>query len=472
MLKLYPYQETLVQEARKDIAGGAKGVLIQSPPGSGKSVVIATIAKYATDKKNHVLFIVHRKELVRQIEETFELVEVDKQYSTIITVGKAANRLDVLPKPTIIITDESHHSRAATYRKIYDRYPEAIRLGFTATPWRMSGKGFRDIYDTIIHGKQVDWLIENEFLAPYDYYAPTLSDMNVLKKSSTGDFTKDSMDKAVGKVIFGDIVKHYEELAEGRKTILYAHSVEASKEIAQTFINKGINAIHADAKTAPLKREAIMENFKNGDLQVLCNVDLVSEGFNVPDCSCVILVRPTASLVLYLQQSMRSMRYQEGKKAIIIDHVGNYSMHGLPDTHREWSIEDREKKKSNKSNNDVPIKHCSFCQMVNHSKVRVCEGCGEEFPVEQTEMKTLEDAKLEKIDTFSFQTDYQIIQLKKEYGSKKIEELKTIDDFFLFAKAHNFKEAWIKFRVPELSRASWPTFYGTINKLKKKYNLH
>lgn len=472
-MRLYPYQEDLVNQARLDISKGAQGVMIQSPPGSGKSVVIATIAKYATDKGNHVLFIVHRKELVRQIEETFQKVGVDRKLSTIITVGKAVNRLDWLPEPSIIITDESHHARAATYRKIYDHYPEAIRLGFTATPWRMSGLGFRDIYDTIIHGQQVDWLIQNNFLAPFDYYAPTLSDMNVLKKSSTGDYTKASMDKAVSRVIFGDIVKHYRELADGKKTILYAHSVEASQNIAQAFTDAGIKAMHADAKTNSAERDAIMEDFKDGDLQVLCNVDLVSEGFNVPDCSCVILVRPTASLVLYLQQSMRSMRYQAGKKAIIIDHVGNYSVHGLPDTHREWSIDDKEKKvKKNNTDNEVPIKHCLSCQMVNPSNVRVCEGCGEEFPVENSEMEVRADAKLEKVDSFEFQVDYQMLNLKKEYADKKVEDLETFEDYFLYAKARNIKEAWIKFQHPTLKKMGWPEFYSHLKPLKEKYNFN
>lgn len=472
MIKLYPYQKDLVKQARELISKGSTGVLIQSPPGSGKSIVIASIAKSATNKGNHVLFIVHRKELVTQIKQTFKEMGVNETYTTVMTVGKVANRLDKLPYPTIIITDESHHSRAATYRKIYDYYSKAIRLGFTATPWRMSGKGFTDIYDDIIHGKQVDWLINNKFLAPFEYYAPTLTDIDALKKSSTGDYTKKSMDQAVSKVIFGDVVKHYKALANGRKTILYAHSVESSMEIAQTFRSRGINAIHADAKTPPKERDSIMKSFRKGEIEVLCNVDLVSEGFNVPDCSCVILVRPTASLVLYLQQAMRAMRYQDNKDAIIIDHVGNYSIHGLPNTERIWSIEDKEVKQSNKSNNEIPIKHCLNCHIVNHSVARHCVGCNEEFPIESSEMETIDDAKLEKIDAFKFKTSYEIIRLKKEYQDKRVEDLETIDDLFLFAKARGFKDSWVKFQSPRLKNMNWPNFYAEIKKLKLKYNIN
>ena len=468
-IKLYPYQKKLVNEARSYIAKGSKGVLIQSPPGSGKSVVIAKIAKSATDKKNHVMFIVHRKELVKQINETFKIVGVDPNYSTIMTVGKVANRLEVLPVPTIIITDETHHSRAATYKKVYDYHPDAIRLGFTATPWRMSGKGFKDIYDSIVLGEQVDWLIDNKFLAPYEYYAPNLTDLDELKKASTGDYTKKSMDKAVSNVIFGDIVKHYQKLASDKKAILYAHSVDASYEIAEAFKANGIKAIHADAKTPAKERDEIMNNFKNGDLQVLCNVDLVSEGFNVPDCSCVILVRPTASLVLYLQQSMRAMRYQDGKKATIIDHVGNVTMHKPPSHPHDWSIEDRAKqtKKSN-TTNESPHKQCEYCHRINPTAVIYCEGCGEEFPVATNNLE-FEDAELEKIDISGFKTNYQAIRIKRKYGNKRIEDLKTLEEFYLFAKSRNYKDGWIKYNFPPLKTSGWIQFNGHLNPLKEKY---
>lgn len=467
MFKLYPYQEKLVSEARQSIADGSKGVLIQSPPGSGKSVVIATIAKKATDKKNHVLFIVHRKELVEQIEKTFIRQQVDKEYATIMTVGKVVNRLDKLPYPSIIITDETHHSRAKTYKKIYDYYSEAFRLGFTATPWRMSGKGFTDIYDKMISGKEVDWLIDNNFLAPFDYYAPTLADLEQLKKSSSGDYTKQSMDEAVSSAIFGDVVEHYKKLANGRKTILYAHSVEASKKLAETFKEKGIEAIHADSKTPPKERSQIMSDFRSGKIPVLCNVDLISEGFDVPDCSCVILVRPTASLVLYLQQSMRSMRYQEGKKAIIIDHVANYARHGLPNTVHNWTIKDRAKKKK-KDSDGIPVKDCPSCQAVVHSRVMVCGICGHEFVAESSETQYV-DGELKKIDTVKFQTDYRKIRLQQKYANKKVDDLETLEDFYLFAMARNYKLGWIKFQYAPLRSADFLTLHSELKPIKQKY---
>lgn len=468
MFELYEYQKDLVEGARESIASGSKGVLIQSPPGSGKSIVIAAIAKMATDKGNHVLFIVHRRELAEQIEETFSQMGVDEGHSTIMTVGKVVNRLDKLPYPSIIITDESHHSRAKTYRKIYDHYEKAFRLGFTATPWRMNGKGFRDIYDDMVAGPGVEWLIDNSFLAPYEYYAPTLADLDELRRSSTGDYTKKSIDNAIDRAIFGDIVEHYKELASGKKAILYAHSVEASSELAQAFKDRGINAVHADAKTPERKRESIMSDFRSGKINVLCNVDLVSEGFNVPDCDCVILVRPTESLVLFLQQAMRSMRYQKGKKATIIDHVANYEKHGLPDTEREWSINDRPKKKRGESNNEMPVKNCLHCHAVNTAQARYCWSCEESFGFELKEMQSV-DVELKKINKVEFETDYSKIKLKEEYASKKISELETLDDFYLFAKSRGYKESWIKFTYEPFDGMNWPTFQSMLKPVKQKY---
>ena len=468
MFNLHPYQKEIVNKTRTAISKGAKGVLIQSPPGSGKSVVIADVAKSTTDKGNNVMFLVHRQELVDQIQETFDKQEVSPTHSTVMTVGKVANRLGKLPTPDVIITDESHHSRAATYRKIYDFYPDAFRLGFTATPWRMSGEGFTDIYDSMVAGKSVSWLIENNFLAPFDYYAPTLTDLESLKKSKYGDYTKKSIDEAIKGELFGNVVKHYRELADGKRTILYAHSVEASIHFAEVFKKAGIEAVHADARTNKKEREQIMEDFRSGKIQILCNVDLVSEGFDVPDCHCVILARPTASLVLHMQQSMRSMRYQPGKKAIIIDHVANYAKHGLPSTPHEWTIEGR--KRNSGTSDAIGIKTCSACFAAFPSTEEACPLCGHVIEKETKEPKLKEvDGKLQKVNEIEFQTNYEAIRLKKKFGEKEIKDLKTLEDFYLFSKARNYKETWIKYNFQDYKHKPFHALYSDLKPIKSKY---
>lgn len=446
------------------------GVLVVSPAGSGKSVVIAEIARLTTLKQNNVLFIVHRKELAEQIVQTFNKNEVDMNFVTIMTVGKAVNRLGELPEPSLIITDETHHSRAKSYLKIYEFYEEAYRLGFTASPWRMNGKGFKGVYDTMIEGPDVQWLIDNGFLAPFRYFAPNLADLSKLKKSSTGDYSKKSMDEAIEKAVFGDVVTHYQKLADGQQAILYAHSVEASKQLAESFKSQNINAVHADSKTNKLEREKIMSDFRKGDIKVLCNVDLISEGFDVPDCTVVILVRPTASLVLHIQQSMRSMRFKPNKTATIIDHVNNYKLHGLPNVDREWTIEDRKKQKK-KQDGTIATTECPNCFAVIQTNVKSCPMCGEKIETQANEPKELENvnAELTEVNQEKFKVDYSKIRLTRKYLNKSKDDLETLEDYYLFAKARGYKDGWLKFNVQELKQLNWPQFYSKIKTLKNKY---
>ena len=458
--RLHSYQQRLVDKSRKEIANGHKGVLIVSPPGSGKSVVIAEIARLTTEKGGRVLFIVHRRELINQIKGSFKRQGVNMDLVDLYTPIRARNRLKELNKPALIVTDESHHSKAKSYREIYDFFEDVVHLGFTATPWRLSGEGFTDVFDVMIEGQSVQWLIDNEFLAPFEYWAPTLADVKALKRSSMGDFTKKSIDEALGNTIFGDVVKHYKKLADGQQAIAYAHSVEASKEIARAFNAEGVEARHADAKTPDKEREQIMVDFKSGKIKVLSNVDLVSEGFDVPECSCVILARPTASLVYYLQQSMRAMRYRPNKKATIIDHVGNHIRHGLPSTPRDWEIGSREKQSRKQTEALTPTKTCPDCFAVVMSKIKECDFCGHEFQGDPQEKKKKE-MELKKIE---FHADYRNISI----AQKDNKELKTIEELVIYQKMRGFKFGWVYFQARKKGLLN--EYYKEIKHIKEKIN--
>lgn len=437
MFKPYPYQQELIDKARESLAKGNKSVLIVSPAGSGKSIVIAEIARLAINKGGHVMFMVHRKELVEQIKETFLKDEIDLSHTTIMTVGRIKNRLGKLPKPTLIITDETHHSLAKTYQTIYEYYSDVPKLGFSATPWRLSGKGLKDVYDDMVIGPSVKWLIDNHYLAPFKMYG-FQADTSDLKKSSTGDYTKKSMDDMTNKIIHGDIIRNWKDKANGRKTIVYCHSIEFSKKVAQWFNDAGIPAKHADSKTPAKERDEIMDKFREGKIKVLCNVDLVSEGFNVPDCSCVIMLRPTQSLVLYIQQSMRSMRYVKGKTAIIIDQVENYKNFGLPDADRQWSLNDRKKKKSSSKTIGPAIRTCDECFAVIPAQVTVCPVCGAEIKVEKKKVEIDEKAKLQEVTDFKLEVNNLL--------TKKPSELKTIGELKAYAKSKGYKPGWLYFQ--------------------------
>ena len=287
MITLYPYQQDLVNRARESYAKGFKAPCIVAPCGSGKSVMIAEIIKQTTDNHKHVLFLVHRRELLDQIEGTLTNHGVDMDYVELGMVMTVVRRLESYPKFDLIVIDENHHTLAKSYRTILD-YFDTYVLGFTATPIRLNGDGLGDVNDTLIEGPTAKWLINHNRLAPYDYYSIDLTDTSKLKKSSTGDYTNKSIDDSLGKTLYGDVIKHYKQLVDGQKTILYAHNVEYSQFFADKFNQSGIPAKHIDAKTPKAERQSIIDQFRQGTIKVLCNVDLIGEGFDVPDCTAAV----------------------------------------------------------------------------------------------------------------------------------------------------------------------------------------
>lgn len=441
MFKLFPYQRDLVDKARQSLAKGNRSVLLVSPAGSGKSVMIAEITRLAIEKGGHVMFMVHRKELVNQIAETFTKDGIDLNHTTVMTVGKIKNRLGKLPTPTLIITDETHHSLAKTYRDIYNWYSDVPRLGFTATPWRLSGKGLGDVYDDMVEGPDVQWLIDHNYLAKFAEYGYDGGDKSLLKKSSTGEFTGKSMDDYAKTIIRGDVIKTWREKADGRKTIVYCHAVWFSQKVAQAFNNAGIKAAHVDSKTPARERARIMADFKAGKITVLCNCDLISEGFNVPDCSCVVLLRPTESLVLYIQQAMRSMRFVPGKHAVIIDQVGNFKKFGTPATPHVWTLKDRNKKKGNGGGQaGPPVRTCTKCYGVIPAQARICPLCGAEVEVVKTEIDIDKQAELSDVTKFQpFKANYII--------TKRPSELKTQEELEEYARVKGYRHGWVWYQM-------------------------
>jgi len=426
MFKLYDYQQKIVDETREKLRQGNKGVLIVSPPGSGKSVIIGEIARLTTLKKNRVLFTVHRHELVDQITDTFNKMNVDHNYTTIMTVGRVKNRLDKLEKPDLIIVDESQHSRAKTYIDILNYWKDVPRLGFSGSPWRMNGQGFDDIYPEMIEGPSVKWLINNYHLAPFTYYAPqTLEGF----KKRNGEYDKKSVDEVLGSKIFGDAVSSYLSNANGKQAILYAHSVEYAKQYAVAFKEAGVNAASVDGKTPKVERDLIINDFRVGKLKVLCNNDLISEGFDVPNCEVVIMCRPTASLVLYLQQSMRCMRYVDDKQAMIIDHVGNYVRFGLPDDKREWSLTGC----NSKGKVDAPDIHtCQYCYQVFYQWTadNRCPYCGELKPEADPRTpegkKKIEQVKMIEIANRKVKKDDGLISIYEHFKARKAMQIGSV----------------------------------------------
>ena len=440
---LHDYQQTLVNRTRQSYANGYKAPCVVAPCGAGKSVIIAEIARMTTHKGNRVLFLVHRKELIEQIKETFEFNDVDLSKVQFGMVQTIVRRLEKIPKPQLIITDENHHGLAKSYRKIYDHFSDVPRLGFTATPIRLNGSGLGDVNDTLIEEVDTKWLINNQYLSPYKYYAPKLIDTQKLKLNSMREFSSTSVDQAMDdKTIYGDVIKHYRQLADGEQAIAYCHNVEASKEVSEEFNQSGISAAHIDGKTPKDERNNVIQKFRDGHIKIiqkfrdkkiriLCNVDLIGEGFDVPDCSTVIMLRPTQSLSLFIQQSMRGLRYRPGKTSIIIDHVDNVRRHGLPDDKRKWSLEG---KKTQSDEKEVPIKECENCFAVYPPNYKWCPECGHQPEVKQreTEYEKDESAELEEV------TESPVI--KVDFREPK--DCKNMKELYKLAKNRGDKPGW------------------------------
>ena len=217
-MQLRPYQNNLVEQLRAAWRNGFKAPCIVLPCGGGKSCILAEIARRTTYNGKRVLFLVHRRELVEQIIGTFCRWGVDMRYCDVMMVQTACRRKN-LPKPGLIMTDENHHSLAASYRKIYDRFPDVLRVGVTATPIRLNGDGLGDVNDKLLIGVSAKWLIENNCLAPYEYYAPDVADLTGLH-TKMGEYVTADVEKAmIKKAVFGDVISYYKRLANGRKAI-------------------------------------------------------------------------------------------------------------------------------------------------------------------------------------------------------------------------------------------------------------
>ncbi|MDE6780942.1 MAG: DEAD/DEAH box helicase, partial [Ruminococcus sp.] len=296
-----------MKKVHDSFRNGVKSACIVLPCGGGKSVIMAEIARLTTAKNNRVLFLVHRIELCEQIERTFKAWGVDMSFVSVMMVQTACRRLKQIPCPNLIITDETQHSKSNSYQAIYSFFPKAYRLGLTATPCRLDGSGLGDIYEILIEGVSAKWLIENSYLSPYTYYAPTVSDLSGIKIQH-GDFEVKSAEKVLfNRTVFGNVISHYRRLADGQQAICYCVSVRHSEAMAEEFRNNSILAVHIDGTTPKAERQHITDDFRNGKIKILCNVDIITEGYDVPHCSCVILLRPTKSLTLFIQQAMRSM---------------------------------------------------------------------------------------------------------------------------------------------------------------------
>jgi superfamily II DNA or RNA helicase len=388
---LRDYQQDLLNKTFRAFQEGYRRPLVVAPCGAGKSYIFAELIRRT---KGEALILTHRQELKRQHEELLRnLTVTNARVAMILT---EANRLGEYPTPELIITDEAHLSRSNSWVKVIDYY-DTYTVGFTATPIRLDGKPLGDIYDTLIEGVSVQWLIDNHRLAPFEYFAPTLVDTSGLR-TMAGDYVVSDLEQLMNeRAIYGDVLKQYNKLAPGERTIAYCVSVEHARRTADAFNRAAIRSAVLSSGTPVRQRNAIMEDFKAGRIQVLCNVGIISEGISIDGVSCCLLLRPTESVALGLQSQQRCMRYLPGKTAKIIDCVGNYLRVGLPTDEREWSLSKPvQKRRLTDENGNFYIRSCPECYMTFQTAPK-CPFCGAEYPLHPREIQAKQEIELQRI---------------------------------------------------------------------------
>lgn len=410
---------------------------------------MAEIARRTTANNKRVMFLIHRKEVLQQAVRTFDKQDVDPNLLTSGMVQTLTRRVDKLPTPDVILVDEAHHALAKSYQNILNKFPKAIVLLFTATPHRTGRVQLDQIADDIIVGQSIHELTEKGFLAPFRYFQPPGDfDSSLLKRGSTGDFTNDSMQQAMSTKIFGHIVKQYKRIAPGMQAVVYTYSIDSAIKIAAEFNSEGISAVEVDGTTSKEKRAVAVRKFRDQKIKILVNVNLFTEGVDLPNVDCVIMARPTASLALYLQFSMRCLNLRPGKTAIIIDHANNFKSFGYPDDDRDWKQAIKSGKQKSKTllkDPGMSIVTCDYCfAVVKASEVKdgKCPICGK--PIKVHEAKPISDVDLVEATRERKARIKQIIQdqVMTNIVDKPVSELKSLSELQAYARLHGYKPGW------------------------------
>jgi len=405
---------------------GAKAPLYVLPTGGGKTVLFSAIAESSEKRGKRVLIMAHRVELVDQIVASLEQFNVkpdiiaasyprshgrglraNNHSVAVASVQTLAHRLDSYPPPTMIICDEAHHvKKDGQYDEIFRAYKEAKLLGVTATPVRLDGRGLASHFDRLIVGPTPRELIDMGYLVPPRIFAPPTVDTSGLH-IRMGDFKLDESEALMDiPSITGDALGHYKKHANGLQGLAFCTSVKHAEHVAERFRNEGIPALSLNGGTDKELRRMAVADFRRGAIKILTSCDIFSEGFDIPGAHIGIMLRPTNSMGLFLQQCGRLARPLPGKEFYtLLDHVGNTQRHGMPHDSREWTLEgdaDRRKKKPAPG-----IRVCPKCFAASPARAQICVECAHVFEVKPRQVLEEKDGELVELTA-------EQVQAKKE----------------------------------------------------------
>lgn len=443
MYALRDYQEEARGRIREEIQKGHKSIVCVAPTGAGKTLIACKgIIEPAVENGKRVWFIAPRTQLIHQTSD--KLDEIGVPHGVIManhwrrrsadpvqvcSQQTLIRRLDSIKSaPDVIVIDEAHHvTDKNSLGTILARFPDAVQIGFTATPVRLDGRGLGCAFSSMVIVETISALIERGYLVPPRWYrAKQAIDLSGIKMSA-GDFNQKQLGQRVDRaVLVGNIVVEWLEKAEQRPTVCFATNVQHSHHIVEQFDAAGVPAVHIDANTSDSDRQEAIARVKSGAVKVLSSVGVFTEGFDLPATGCVILARPTASLGLYIQMAGRGLRprngiAEPGEDCIFLDHANLKTTHGPVDWHHEWTLDDKPKRQREKERKEVL---CKRCHQVLEGWPSKCPNCGAELKAaadfEQRELAIDDGVRLEldNDDRWNAETQHQ----RKKYYAKIAKE--------------------------------------------------
>lgn len=419
---LRPYQTEVIERARSAMKVHRR-VLLQLPTGGGKTVISGTMMHGCVKAGWRIWFLCHRQELIDQTAKTLRGLGIEFGYVAagypkakreqvlICAVGTVGRRLDDLPAPDIIFVDEAHHSVAGTWSAIISKFDKARIVGLTATPERLDGRGLGDVFTALVPGPPVRDLMDDGWLADYRAWSHAPPDLSHLKMRGK-DYDPEALSATMSNAdLIGDVVEHYMEHAAGERGVAFCVDVNHSLRMRDAFRDAGVRCEQLDGSAPKEVRRRVTGEFKRGEVEVLTSVDLFGEGYDLPELAVAILARPSKSLSLILQQCGRTFRpvwadgfdldtrsgrldaiaHSTKPCAKLLDHAGNLRHpdlggHGLPDDHREWTLEGR--KKSSRASGGSYARICPKCFGASPPRTEVCQyGCGHVFVMTPRELE-------------------------------------------------------------------------------------
>ena len=436
-MNLRPYQQQLITDIRLQYQLGNRSVLAVLATGGGKTYIFSYIAQQASVKGNRVLILVHRAELLDQASRSLRSMDVahgrisagrgmDLSHAVqIASVQTLARRLHLLPRDffQLLVVDEAHHTTAGTWAKVIGHFAQAKLLGVTATPIRSDGRGLGEHYQSMVEGPSAQWLTEHGFLAAAKVLAPPGFDSTGLRKRM-GDFDPREAEQRVG-TIMGDCLGHYRKHLPGQTAIAFCCSVAHAEAVADLFQRNGIAAASIDGTMDAAQRRELLQRLAVGDLKVLTSCALIGEGVDVPSVGGCILLRPTASVALHLQMIGRCLRPQPGKRAVVLDHVGNTLRLGHHLEPREWTLDGIKKRDREQA---PSVKVCPQCFATSASTSQVCRECGHVFaPQERRELQ---------------QVDGELVEMEARERKREQSSARDLEALRELAQQRGYKRGW------------------------------